>query len=303
MQKLRGYLRGLGIPTGPFRDTIRELAKKQVKKVAGSVQGTVSQNDLLFYMARDKKFKKMFPGIGVLIAKRGDGITTVSGAVAEWRLFKEELDQALRQTGATYDLTDQAVGNILKSGMAADEFVFRLARLQTLQANPGSIAAFNEVLAAEGMGPLDQNALEGFITGTAPPALTNLLEAAALRELGFSTEAARALAKGVGLEGEEVSFAAVPDALAAIKGPIEQELIQAGVDPEDVLLAATAATLGEGALTGEYAERARKAKETLEQMHRNRQAVTAPKPPQQPTGQTREGRPLFSGEEQLASIG
>jgi hypothetical protein len=281
LQALRQQLHGLGLPVGPLNDTLKRLVKKNVKRVAGTPTGAVSEAEMLHGLMRDKQFKKMFPGIDKIVGNITTGKLTVAKAVDDWGKLANAYVVAQQQLGIDIGLDKKKIGFLITNNVSSDEFTMRLMKWQAAQG--GALDQFNIALQASGQQPLS---IEQFMT-MPPKDFADLHEAVALQQMGLGSAEARAIARSLGVMGQETDLSALPEALSALRGQAGQEFAQLGLGTKELALAALS-----DSLTGVEKEQALKFKSTIEQQLKNRQAALQSRGGVQPRQGPR-GEPLL----------
>lgn len=123
------------------------------------------------------EFKERFPHIEAL---QNLGLT-VTEAVTGFLEFEHGLKQlVLRDGGDPNSVTPDEVGAALAKGHSLEDaqFVFRI--FDTMEKNQGALEAFNQVLAARGAEPLDEDGWFDFLAGNAPKELYDIWEESSL---------------------------------------------------------------------------------------------------------------------------
>ena len=288
---VRSYILALkarDIPLGPFRKLLIHAAK---------TGQTIPE--FLTEVGLSKKFNKMFPGIQALAESLGAEVS--ADLVGTYKEAVLAYQKAAKDAGISLGLGKSQIAILLRGDVSPVEFADRLQAFGALQANASSLEALNDAAAQVGLGKLDINGQLKFLMGLGAKDYYDLYESLFFAQKGFDTDTARALGQAVGLIGKPTdALAALPDAVAALEGVAGQEFKQSGVTRPDLYLAALVAS-GESISDPALAERARKAREAVEQQLKNRQARLAAR---QAIQTQRPGRPLLPGAraEELATV-
>lgn len=203
-------------------------------------------------------FKARFPGID---AMTNLGLT-VAEAVTGFLEFEQGLKNlAVRSGKDPSTVTPQQVGDLLANGHSLEDAQFVYSIFDTMDKNAGALSAFNEVLAARGLDPLDEEGMYEFMAGNAPKEMYDIWEESSLNRaaqdagLNLSVDDAIELAKrtegltsyGTAYEGLTVA------AQNLLKFRSEIGLDQYGINQDDLVDLSLGLPPGSGASQADLA--------------------------------------------------
>ena len=149
---------------------------------------------LIEQIAKLPSFKERFPGIEAMTSL---GLT-LPQAIGGFLEFETGVKSVLQRAGRNVDeVTPDLVGQLLSTGQSLEDVSFVFGEFKRLEDNAGALAAFNEVLAARGLDPLDEDGQLEFLAGNAPGELYDIWEEAsfnqAAQEAGLSLSVGEAM--------------------------------------------------------------------------------------------------------------
>ncbi len=142
-----------------------------------AVSENKSQEWLVDQIAKLPSFKERFPGIQSF---ENLGLTTVEAVTGFLELESGVKEMVMRDGGNPASITPAIIGGIVAKGHSLSDVQFVFGAFDKMEKNAGALSAFNEVLAAKGMDPLDEDGQFDFMAGTAPAELYNVWEEASL---------------------------------------------------------------------------------------------------------------------------
>lgn len=199
-----------------------------------------SQDWVIEQLSKLPSFKARFPGIENLTNL---GLT-IAEAVDGFLQFEKGLkDLALRAGDDPDSISPQDVADLMAKGHSLEDATFVYQIFDTMEKNAGALEAFNEVLVAHGMEPLDADGMYEFMAGNAPAEMYDLWENTSLHRaaqdagLNLDVDAAIALAKRTeGLTSYSTALEGLSEAARNIlKFRSEIALDRYNIDPEDLI--------------------------------------------------------------------
>ena len=122
-------------------------------------------------------FKKRFPGIDNLEAV---GLTTTE-AVTAFLEMESGIKQLVARDGGNPDtVTPEQVGELLAQGHSLNDVQFTFDIFDQMERNSGALDAFNDILEARGLDPLDADGMFDLMAGNAPKELYDIWEESSL---------------------------------------------------------------------------------------------------------------------------
>jgi hypothetical protein len=238
-KQLQALLAGLGLG-GEFTLLIRH-----------AVQEDWSETEFLTALTKSNQFQKKFPGLltgsGDLqsFLTGGSGVISSSNlgkAISNYYSLQNSYEQSLR--GTAFDLTGDRMAMLIRNQVSPDEFARKAFAIQSIKSNPGLKEAYNAVLIANGMKPLDERGLFKLAAGTLDQKFYDIYEAAQLAGTalpgGATLDAVSAyrVAQGIGAPGQ---LANIGDVIKELRGNLAEvgpELRANGITTEDLALLA-----------------------------------------------------------------
>jgi hypothetical protein len=195
---------------------------------------------LIDQIAKLDSFKARFPGIEAFTSL---GLTNTE-AVGSFIAYEGGVKKLTRaQGGDAESVTPDLVGSLITKGHSLDDVTKAFDMADTLSKNTGAFDAFNDILEARGMAPLDTNMQLDFLEGVAPKELYEIWEETSLlrsaNEAGLGLTTAQAVTLAARTEGT-TSYEAASEALAMASQNIlrfrsELELERYGLTHEDLI--------------------------------------------------------------------
>lgn len=195
---------------------------------------------LIDQIAKLDSFKQRFPGIEAFTSL-GLNMTEAVGAFIEFEGGVKKLTTA--QGGDAATVTPDLIGGLIAKGHSLEDVASAFNMADTLSKNTGAFDAFNDILEARGMQPLDTNMQLDFLEGVAPKELYELWEETSLlrsaNEAGLGLTTAQAIALAARTEGM-TSYEAASEGLALAAQNIlrfrsELDLGRYGLTSEDLI--------------------------------------------------------------------
>jgi hypothetical protein len=199
--RLERGLRELGIEDLPAW----MKADRQVMTILleGSKEGW-SPGRILTSMSGTQAFKNRFPYLDKIQEQLG-GTGTLDDAVTEWLRIETKIRDDLRKyRGPDTDLSSEYIAGIIGSGWTETEVSRVLEGEFRMKQNPGAFENLNEILAYQGMDPVDPAQFLDIISGRAPAetigTINDAIRMTALEQQGI--DIAPSLAAALGEDGE-----------------------------------------------------------------------------------------------------
>ncbi len=126
-------------------------------------------------LAKLPSFKARFPSVDQM---KNEFNLTTSEAVKGFLEMENGVKAILQRSGLSTDVTPELIGELITKGQSLDDVAFVYTEFERLQDNQGALDAFNEVLAARGLDPLDGESQLEFLSGNAPKELYEIWEEA-----------------------------------------------------------------------------------------------------------------------------
>jgi hypothetical protein len=185
-------------------------------------------------------FKKRFPGIDALT---GVGLTTTEAVTGFLEMESGVKQLVLADGGKAESVTPEMVGGLLAQGHSLTDVQKTFDTFDRMGKNAGALDAFNKVLEAHGMKPLDADGQFEFMAGNAPKEMydiweqSSLTQAAAEAGLGLSVADTIDLARRTeGLTSYEAAYAGMTDAAQKLLQYRSQiDLQQYGLNEQDLI--------------------------------------------------------------------
>lgn len=205
---------------------------------------TEDRTDEWFYsqVSKTASFKTRYPGVASLTGK---GLSVVEAVKAHTQ-FETQLKTLHAAAGFTPDaITPAIVGQLLTKGYSAQAVQESYSVWKRMNDHAPALAAFNNVLAANGQAPLTGASLYDFLQGNAPSEIYDIYEAAAINEAAvaagfgglFTAEDALSLAlettRDLTVDQAYEQFSQV--AMQALRFRHELDIGQFGLDVEDLI--------------------------------------------------------------------
>ncbi len=143
-------------------------------------------------------FAQRFPGIATL---KSTGLTTTEAVTGFLELESGVKSLVLADGGNPDTVTPDMVGGLVAKGHSLTDVQFTYGIFDRMEKNAGSMAAFNDILSARGVAPLDADGMFDFMAGQAPKELYDIWEESSLHNaamkagLNIGTEGAIDLAR------------------------------------------------------------------------------------------------------------
>lgn len=199
-----------------------------------------SEDWMIKQISKTDSFGKRFPGIQKLEAQ---GLT-LTEAITGFLEFETGVKQLFNRRGLPPSaVTPDMIGSWLAKGHSLTDVQFVYDAFDTLQQNKGAMQAFNQVLKARGMEPLDKKGQIDFLAGTASQNLYKIWEEAsfnrAAKEAGLDigTRDAMKLARRTeGFTGYDAALEGLTQAASSIlRFRTELDLNLYDIDQEDLI--------------------------------------------------------------------
>ena len=195
---------------------------------------------LIDQIAKLDSFKARFPGLEAFTSL---GLSNTD-AVTAFLEFEEGVKrQTTAQGGDAATVTPDLIGGLISKGHSLEDVTQAFQMADTLSKNTGAFDAFNDILEARGMAPLDASMQLDFLEGVAPKELYELWEETSLlrsaNEAGLGLTTAQAIALAARTEGL-TSYEAASESLALAAQNIlryrsELDLGRYGLTSEDLI--------------------------------------------------------------------
>ena len=170
-----------------------------------------SKDWLIEQLAKLPSFKERFPGIE---AFENVGLTVVEGVTAFLELETGVKEMVMRDGGDPDSVTPAIIGGLVAQGHSLNDVSFVFGAFDKMEKNAGALAAFNEVLVAKGMDPLDADGQFDFMAGLAPKELYDIWEGASLHRAAIDA------GLSIGVQGA-ISLAAATEGLTSYDAALE----------------------------------------------------------------------------------
>lgn len=182
--------------------------------LVGQLEGKT--NDwIIEQISKLPSFKARFPG---LEAFKSLNMTTAQ-AVTAFLEYESSLKTLARQFGQDEaTITPELVGALVTKGYSIEDVGFTYKTFKRMEEYAPALAAFNEVLVANGMNPLTPEDQYQFLSGNAPQEIYDIYESSSFRE--------EAVAAGL---GDALTASEAIDLALATPGMTNQQQIAAGM--------------------------------------------------------------------------
>jgi hypothetical protein len=144
-----------------------------------SVAEGKGQDWLIEQLAKLPSFQQRFPGIS---AFQNTGLNISESVSAFLELEEGVKELVMRDGGDPNSITPATIGDLVAKGHSLSDVQFVFGAFDRMEKNAGALSAFNEILAARGLNPLDEDGQFDFMAGNAPAELYDIWEESSLHQ-------------------------------------------------------------------------------------------------------------------------
>ena len=226
-----------GLGTGIVPEELRGDTEIQSLVFVAQQEGW-SQDRLYEAIAQTGTFMTRFPEIGVF-RKQGMSVAQSVAAYQEYENLVNQLNMQYEGRPATRD----EINALLRGQKSAQAITQAYAVFERFEENQAALTAFNEILVARGMQPLNENSMFAFLAGEAEDELYEIYAESSILEAGYAAGLGKYLSVGdtqaiVSFLGVDVPFERAYEGMtqaARLILQFRQDINLGELDPDDLI--------------------------------------------------------------------